>query len=308
MDILRGAPAAGSGRIVIGLDIGGTKTQGLLLVDGVPAAEAVSGSANVQNVPPAQAAANLAEIFRALGSVTADRVIAGSGGIDTADDAAALRALISPHVPGATVDVIHDTRLILAAGETPAGIALIAGTGSVAWGLSPAGEEARCGGWGYLLGDEGSGYWVGREAVRHTLRRFNLGQDPDELSAALLTACSVTDPEQLIALFHDTGTGRRYWSSKASVVFDAATQGSAAGSEIVAAAARHLSGLAADTARLLDMTGPVVVGGGLGMNQPLLQDLLRQDLERAGLTGIRFLEQDPVHGVRYLDAREVQRG
>lgn len=308
MDILRGEPAAGSGTRVIGLDIGGTKTHGLLLVDGVPAAEAMAGSANVQNVSPAQAAANLAEIFASLGAGTVHRVIAGSGGIDTDDDAAALRTLISPHVPGAAVDVIHDTRLILAAGESPAGIALIAGTGSVAWGLSPAGDEARSGGWGYLLGDEGSGYWVGREAVRHTLRRFNLGQEPDELSALLLAACSVDEPEELISLFHSAETGRRYWASKSSVVFAAAVQGSAAALEIVAAAARHLAGLAADTARLLGIDGPVVVGGGLGMNQPLLQDRLRQDLERSGLTGIRFLTQDPVHGVRYLAGRDIQRG
>ena len=310
MDILRETPASGSGRRVIGLDIGGTKTHGLLLVDGVPAAQARAGSANVQNVSPAQAAATLADIFTALGAGTGtvERVIAGSGGIDTAADAQALRALISPHVPGAAVDVIHDTRLILAAGQSPDGIALIAGTGSVAWGLAPNGTEARCGGWGYLLGDEGSGYWVGREAVRHTLRGFNHRQEPDQLATALLAACSVTAPEQLIALFHSAETGRRYWGAKAAVVFDAARQGSAAALEIVAAAARHLSGLAADTARLLDITGPVVVGGGLGMNQPLLQHRLRQDLERAGLTGIRFLDQDPVQGVRYLAAPEVPRG
>lgn len=312
MDTIRGTQGSGSGQVVIGLDIGGTKTQGLLLIDGVPSGEAVSGSANVQNVTPVQAAANLAEIFTALGSdlgsAPVDRVIAGSGGVDTADDAAALRALISPYVPDAAVDVIHDTRLILAAGQTPAGVALIAGTGSVAWGINPAGDEARCGGWGYLLGDEGSAYWIGREAVRHTLRRFNLGEQPDELSAALLAACSLTDPELLIARFHAADTGRRYWAAKASVVFDAVQQGSAAAVEIVAAAARHLGGLAADTARLLDISGPVVVGGGLGMNQPLLQDLLRQDLERAGLTGIRFLDQDPVYGVRYLAGQDVRRG
>ncbi len=308
MDTHGGTQGTGSGHVVIGLDIGGTKTQGLLLVDGVPAGEAASGSANVQNVTPAEAAANLAEIFTALGADRVDRVIAGSGGIDTDDDAAALRALISPHSPGAVVDVIHDTRLILAAGETPAGIALIAGTGSVAWGLGPDGEEARCGGWGYLLGDEGSAYWVAREAVRHALRRFNLGERPDELSSALLASCSLTEPVQLISAFHDPGTGRRYWAAQAPVVFEAAAQGSAAAGEIVAAAARHLAGLAADTARLLNITGPVVVGGGLGMNQPMLRDRLRQDLERAGLTGVRFLEQDPVHGVRYLAARDVRRG
>lgn len=305
MHISSEAPAAGSGRGVIGLDIGGSKTHGLLLRNGAPAAEATAGSANVQNVSPAEAAANLAEIFTALGAGPVDRVIAGSGGIDTADDAAALRALIAPHVPGAAVDVIHDTRLILAAGESPAGIALIAGTGSVAWGLSPSGQEARSGGWGYLLGDEGSGYWIAREAVRHTLRLFNRRQEPDQLAGLLLESCPVAEPDELISLFHAPTTGRRYWASKAGVVFEAAREGSGAAAEIIETAARHLAGLAADTARLLDIAGPVVVGGGLGMHQPLLQDRLRQDLERAGLEDIRFLQQDPVYGARYLAARDA---
>ena len=299
---------AGAGSTVIGLDIGGTKTHGLLLRNGVPAAEATAGSANVQNVSADQAAANLAEIFTALDAGPVDRVIVGSGGIDTDDDAAALRALIAPSVPGAAVDVIHDTRLVLAAGEAPAGIAVIAGTGSVAWGLDPAGREARCGGWGYLLGDEGSGYWVAREAVRHTLRSFNLGQEPDQLAAAMMRACSVTEPVQLISLFHSRDTGRRYWAGKAGVVFDSARQGNATAIEIVAAASRHLAGLAADTARLLGIDGPVVVGGGIGMHQPLLQEQLRQDLERAGLTGIRFLSRDPVHGAGFLAAGDSLRG
>lgn len=308
MHLSRDTTPAGAGGSVIGLDIGGTKTHGLLLRNGVPAAEAVAGSANVQNVSAEQAAANLAEIFTALDAGPVDRVIAGSGGIDTDDDAAALRALIAPYVPGAAVDVIHDTRLILAAGEAPAGIAVIAGTGSVAWGLNPAGQEARCGGWGYLLGDEGSGYWVAREAVRHTLRIFNLGQEPDALAAAVMRACAVAEPVQLISLFHSRETGRRYWAGKAGVVFDAALQGNSAAVEIVASASRHLAGLAADTARLLGIDGPVVVGGGLGMHQPLLQEQLRQDLERAGLREIRFLHRDPVYGAGFLAAGASPRG
>lgn len=308
MHLSRETTTAGSGRSVIGLDIGGTKTHGLLLRGGVPAAETVAGSANVQNVSAEEAAANLAEIFTALDAGPVSRVIAGSGGIDTDDDAAALRALIAPFVPGAAVDVIHDTRLILAAGESPHGIAVIAGTGSVAWGLGPDGREARSGGWGYLLGDEGSGYWVAREGVRHTLRNFNLGREPDELALAMMRACSVTEPVQLISLFHAQAAGRRYWAAKAGVVFDAALQGSTAGSEIIAAASRHLAGLASDTARLLGIPGPVVVGGGLGMHQPLLRDRLKQDLERAGLEDIRFLRRDPVYGAGYLAATDVPRG
>ena len=304
------------GTALIGLDIGGSKTHGIRFVDGVPVAEATAGSANVQNVPTGQAAANLAAIFDSLGGADAaggpvERVVAGAGGIDTDDDAAALASLITPHVPGARVDVIHDTRLVLAAGETAVGIALIAGTGSVAWGTAPsasgADRQARSGGWGYLLGDEGSGYWLGREAVRHTLRRHDRGQQPDLLSRTLLAACGVSAPEKLIGLFHGD-TGRRYWAAKADAVFTAAGQGHRPSLRMIADAARHLSGLAADTAGRLQLQGPVIVGGGLGMNQPLLQERLSAELADAGLTDIRFLTRAPVHGVRYLAYGGTVRG
>ncbi|MCC9144966.1 MULTISPECIES: BadF/BadG/BcrA/BcrD ATPase family protein [unclassified Arthrobacter] len=288
-----------AGPDTIGLDIGGTKTHGIRLHRGVGALEAIAGSANVQNVPVEAARASLAEVFGALGTDGVGRVIAGSGGVDTEQDAAALRALIAEHVPDAVVEVVHDTRLILAAGEAPSGIAVIAGTGSVAWGIDGSGREARSGGWGYLLGDEGSGYWVGREAVRHTLRRSNLELEPDPLSVALMRQCGAENPDALISLFHGA-TDRPYWAGKAGLVFDAAQEGNPAAVDIVGEAAEHLAGLILDVAGLLKIPGPVVIGGGLGMHQPLLQDLLRTRLNAAGLTDIRFLTTDPVFGVAYL--------
>ena len=292
----RGVPAE---RTAIGLDIGGTKTHGIRLQGVDVVAEAVSGSANVQNVSREQARYNLAEIFAALGSADVSRVVAGSGGVDTPEDAAALRSLILEHVPGADVSVVHDTRLILAAGEAPAGIGLIAGTGSVAWGMDEAGTQARSGGWGYLLGDEGSAYWIGREAVRHTLRLHDLGQEPDRLAAELMLAVGVDAPETLIARFHGD-TGRRYWASMARVVFEAAQEGHGPSRSIVATAARDLAGLVGDVAAQLGIRGPVVIGGGIGVHQPLLQDVLEAGLSARGLADIRFLTQDPVFGVRYL--------
>mgnify|MGYP000036730599 CR=1 FL=1 len=295
----QGTVGAGSGSDAIGLDIGGTKTHGIRLRDGAVIAEAVAGSANVQNVSVEAARASLADVFTRLGTRGVTRVIAGSGGVDTEQDAAALRALISAHVPDAAVDVVHDTRLILAAGSASEGIAVIAGTGSVAWGTNAAGRQARSGGWGYLLGDEGSGYWIGREAVRHSLRLNNLGREPDALSTALLQAVDLSDPTELIGLFHG-GTDRRYWAGKAGLVFEAARAGSPAATDIVHTAAEHLAGLTTDVARLLKISGPVVVGGGLGMHQPLFQDLLRTRLNAAGLADVRYLNQDPVFGTAYL--------
>lgn len=287
---------------MIGLDIGGTKTRGVRFEDGHPVADESVGSSNVQNVSREEAARHLAVLFSRIGGGTVTQVYAGAGGIDTDDDAAALAALIAPHVPGARITVVHDSRLLLAAGGASTGVAVIGGTGSAAWGRNSQGEEARAGGWGYLLGDEGSGYWLGREAVRHSLRRMNQGLEPDELTGALLASCGVDHPNKLIALFHSAETGRRYWAQQARLVVEAAAAGHAASRELVDQAGRDLAGLAAQTVRKLGIDGPVILGGGLGMNVPRLQESFRAALAAAGISDVRVLDQEPVFGVLRLVA------
>ena len=289
---------------MIGLDIGGTKTRGVRFESGTAVADGSVGSSNVQNVSREEAASHLAELFALIGGGTVGQVYAGAGGIDTDDDAAALAALIAPHVPGARITVVHDSRLLLAAGGVSTGVAVIGGTGSAAWGRNSLGEEARAGGWGYLLGDEGSGYWLGREAVRHSLRRMNQGLEPDELTTALLGSCGVDHPNKLIALFHSAATGRRYWAQKARLVVDAAAAGHAASQELVDQAGRDLAGLAEQTVRKLGIEGPVILGSGLGMNVPRLQESFRAALAAAGISDVRVLEQDPVFGVLQLVAEQ----
>ena len=293
------APAA-----VIGLDIGGTKTRGVRFEDGTAVADESVGSSNVQNVSREEAALHLAELFARIGGGTVAQVYAGAGGIDTDEDAAALAALIAPHVPDARITVVHDSRLLLAAGGASTGVAVIGGTGSAAWGRNSRGEEARAGGWGYLLGDEGSGYWLGREAVRHSLRRMNQGLEPDELTTALLASCGVDDPNKLIALFHSPGTGRRYWAERARLVVDAAAAGHAASQDLVDQAGRDLAALALQTVRKLGIDGPVILGSGLGMNVARLQESFRNALAAEGITDVRVLEQDPVFGVLQLVAEQ----
>nr|WP_223859891.1 BadF/BadG/BcrA/BcrD ATPase family protein [Pseudarthrobacter sulfonivorans] len=286
--------------VIIGLDIGGTKTRGVRFEDGVAVADQSAGSANVQNVSREQAALNLADLFARIGGGPVSQVYAGAGGIDTDDDAAALAALIAPHAPGAKVTVVHDSRLLLAAGGASTGVAVIAGTGSAAWGRNAAGEEARAGGWGYLLGDEGSGYWLGREAVRHSLRRMNQGLPADQLTAALLAACGADHPNRLIALFHSPETGRRFWAQQSRLVVDAAAAGHGASRELLDQAGKDLAALAAQALGKLGIEGPVILGSGLGMNVVPLQDAFRKYLAAAGITEVRVLDQDPVFGVLQL--------
>ncbi|WP_426225544.1 N-acetylglucosamine kinase [Pseudarthrobacter sp. DSP2-3-2b1] len=297
------APAPGPlAGVIIGLDIGGTKTRGIRFEDGVAVADESAGSSNVQNVTREEAALNLADLFARIGGGRVSYVYAGAGGIDTDDDAAALAALIEPHVPGAQITVVHDSRLLLAAGGAATGVAVIAGTGSAAWGRNSAGEEARAGGWGYLLGDEGSGYWLGRESVRHSLRRMNQGLPVDQLTAALLAACGVDDPNRLIALFHSPETGRRFWAQQARLVVDAAAAGHGASQELLDQAGKDLADLAGQSLRKLGIDGPVILGSGLGMNVVPLQDAFRKYLAAGGVTDVRVLDQDPVFGVLKLVA------
>lgn len=158
------------------------------------------------------------------------------GRVDTPGQEERLHRLIQAQAPGAAVRIVHDTALILAAADVDHGVALISGTGSVAWGRAADGRTARAGGWGYLLGDEGSGHAVGRQAVRYAL-----------------------------------------------------------GLAIITSAATALAALVSTVAERLGLTGPVVLGGGLVVHQPLLQDQLRAGLAVNGCTDIRVLKSDPAH-------------
>ncbi|MCW1250165.1 ATPase [Acaricomes phytoseiuli] len=292
---------------IIGLDIGGSKVRGILWRDGEVIADEQAGSANVQNVSEQQARESLAELFRKLPQGRLDQVFAGSGGIDTEADAEALAALIRPNVSGTTVTVVHDTRLLLAAGRAQTGVAVIAGTGSATWGISSSGQQARAGGWGYLLGDEGSGYWLGREAVRHSLRRMDLGQGLDLLAETLLQSCGLSRPDELIAHFH-SGTSRRYWAAKSPLVFDAAANGHQASLEMIRTAGRDLADMAAQVAEQIASSGPFVLGSGVGMHQPLLQEVFRSELAGRGYTDVRVLDRDPIFGALELARQHMLRG
>ena len=284
---------------LVGLDIGGTKSHGVRWLDGEMVAEAKTGSANVQNVSVQVAVENIAQMFEALGPGRIDRVVAGAGGIDTAADAQRLRSMIAVHAPEADIEVVHDSHLILAAGHASTGMAVILGTGSAVWGINAAGKEARAGGWGYLLGDEASGYWMGREAVRHTLREFNREEPLGELGRLVLEVNHLSSPDELIGLFHGD-TDRRYWAQQSPLVFKAYGAGDAAAARIIDEAVAYMVTALGDVATVLGIAGPVVIGGGLGMHQPLYQQRLREAWVGIGLEGLVFLDEDPVLGALFL--------
>jgi glucosamine kinase len=285
-------------RSVIGLDIGGSKTHGIRAVDGEAVAEAVAGSANLAAVGPEEAGRQLDVVFERLGATGVEAVCAGAAGADGAESVATVTRLIADRVPGATVSVVHDARLVLAAAGLDEGVALIAGTGSVAWGTRADGTDARAGGWGHLLGDEGSAYRVALDGVRHVLDRKDAGLPVDALGAALLERCGLAGPHQLIDFVY-ARQDRRYWAHRAPVVTALAARGDLAAGAIIAAAADALGALAIRVLDRLDLPGPVVLGGGFAVHEPLLQGAVRERL--AGIE-LRVLTHAPATGAVRLAA------
>src|SRR3990170_4420420 len=111
----------------------------------------------------------------------------GIAGVDREDDHTVIRGIMKRIGLKARILIVNDALVALEAG-TPGqpGIVIISGTGSIAYGRNAAGEAARSGGWGHVLGDEGSGYWIGRAALRAVLRAADRRGPPTVLTRMLL--------------------------------------------------------------------------------------------------------------------------
>src|SRR6202012_5418945 len=94
---------------------------------------------------------------------------------------------LAPLTRGGTVIGLNDATLVLAAAGLDGGVVGTCGAGSIAVGTGP-GQEARSGGFGYLLGDEGSGYCITRAAVRALLDRRDRGGALGPLGGGVLSA------------------------------------------------------------------------------------------------------------------------
>ena len=265
---------------VLGLDIGGSRTRAQLCVDGQVVAEGQAASASLVAVGAARAKAALTDLLAQLPLDPLrrlDAVCVGSAGASVPATRQFLTEHLAPLTRSGQVMIVKDAALILPAAGLDAGVALICGTGSVAIGRYQ-GRQVQSGGWGYLLGDEGSGYWMVRAALRVLLDRRDRGVPVGELGDRLLAATGTCDIGALHELFY-TDTHPRHWAGYAPVVL-ASADPSAAG--ITAAAADALAGLAVSAAERLGAPPglPVVLSGGL-FRQAELETAVRIAIEEA---------------------------
>jgi len=273
---------------LLGLDIGGSSSRARLVEDGRIIAEAEGPGANVAALRPRVVESRL----RALLVGMAARPIAccaGSAGAEVPAGRERLDRILAALLPDCRITVVHDARLVLAAAGFESGIALISGTGSVAYGRDGSGREARAGGWGWLVGDDGSAAWLAREAAREVMLRSDSGEPLGSLGDSMLEAVKARGITDLMGKLNGLNEPRQ-WAALAHVVFEAASNDAGA-ALLVERAASALGDLVGLVRKQLSLDGPLVLAGGQLLNQPRLESAVRTRLGAA-----TRLQEPPVAG------------
>lgn len=171
-------------RLVLGVDAGGTSTRAALFtLEGAAVRRGRAGGANPGSLGADLATANLTAAVRdAVAGVAPQQVAGVVVGMAGHQDACAALAgrVLSDVLPGAPVESVGDIVTAFTAGTAAAsGAVLISGTGAIAAKITGRRAVGTADGFGWLLGDEGSAFWLGRAAARTTIRHLATGGEPE---------------------------------------------------------------------------------------------------------------------------------
>jgi N-acetylglucosamine kinase-like BadF-type ATPase len=231
-------------------------------------------------------------------------VCVGMAGVDRPDERERVEAMLRRLGVASPVRVANDAAIALHAGAPEGyGIVVIAGTGSISYGVDPAGHTARAGGWGELLGDEGSAVWLGRVALRKSVRGVD-GRGPrtalsNKIARHLgLELQGLEVPEGLLSWVQDENTTfRDRIATILPLLQEAVDEGDRVAFEVVDEAAEHLARSARAVANQLELPAsfPVVLAGGAFRGCPSLIDRFveRLELPRAR---VAHLDAEPAIG------------
>jgi N-acetylmuramic acid 6-phosphate etherase len=290
----RAAPQVRRGdRLYLGIDGGGTHTVALLAAGDTPEHGSVlgrgeAGPSNLHAVGGGNALRALDEAVAAafaaarLDRLPVDAACLGLAGAGREEDQQVIldwarRANLAQHL-----EVTSDAAVLLAAGTADKwGLAVVAGTGSIAYGRSADGRSARAGGWGYLLGDEGSGYALVMAALQAVAWAADGRGAPTSLTDRFLAKVGLNQPQGLVAAVYQGSWDRTALASLSPLVLEAAETGDAVARKIMDEGASELALAAAAVARNLGLGTlpvPVALAGGVllasaGYRQGLLETL-----------------------------------
>ncbi len=303
----------GETSLLLGADGGGTKTLGLLAgPDGRELARGQVGPTNPNVVGVETAATHLADLLVSccdLAGERPERIGAAVFGLAGAGNAvvqkrlsqAFERILQDRDIPLPKVLFETDARIALeGAFRGGPGIIVIAGTGSSVLGKSPAGTITLVGGWGRTIGDEGSGYYVGLEAIRAVARALDGRDVQGSLQSILAEEFGLTSRERLVNSVYQEGF---VIPSVAPAAMKAAEQGDPLALEIFERGAALLAEQAkvlVHSYAALPEIGVVFVGGLIDHECVYVRLLREAILPISPAVRVHPPQESPVHGAVLL--------
>ncbi len=268
--------------IAVGVDAGGTSTVAALSRDGSLLRTYAGESANASSRGVEGAAAEIVlTVVGTLEGELPDAIVVGAAGAGREEVARGLESSLRTRFPDAKVRVTDDAQIALRAAvrEGP-GAVLIAGTGSFAYAQRGS-EGYRAGGYGYLLGDDGSGFSIGSAALHHLLRSYDERAARDDFTRRLEAHLGTRGVADTLARVYGQPQAIAFVASLAPLVIDAASQGERAANAIVQRAALELAEMLKSLVKragLNELQAPIVFAGGLLARNSLLSFLLETRL------------------------------
>lgn len=295
------------GDLVVGIDAGGTKTRAFAVTRaGAIVGRGAGGGGNLLSSPDPQGSIGAA-LQEALGGRVPDAIVLSCSGGEREADRAKGRAILAGLVgPAVAVDVTHDALAALYAGNASGcGVVLISGTGSIAYGRNDQGMEDRCGGWGYLVGDEGSAFWLGAEGLRAASYDHDGRGSPTRITRHLYEDLGATDFNGVLPLLYGKPHPPPAIQAATRAVARAYGEGDAIAVNIVQRGAHHLAEMAATVARALLLEGgPVYLAGGAFENVRPLEKAVRLELLRVlPRAAVEPVSEEPAMGAARLAAK-----
>ncbi|MGE6257764.1 BadF/BadG/BcrA/BcrD ATPase family protein [Heyndrickxia sporothermodurans] len=268
---------------IIGIDAGGTKTKGLILSENKEILfEADAGYGN-PNIDFEGAIANITEVLsKCLASpfgLDCSLVVAGVAGIEGGNNRERINQSLK-RIVNVPFILINDAVLAYhSIFELEDGVLTIAGTGSISFGRNGETEE-YAGGWGHLLGDEGSSYDVAIQACKQMIKEKEYGEHYSSLSLALMKKLNIHDAEQLKGFIYRATKGEI--ASLSYVVFLQAEEGNKEAKDIFARAGIDLANQTLRLIKKLKLTSPISVGckGSLLEKNIYVQEAFKKELDK----------------------------
>ncbi|HLZ58324.1 MAG TPA: BadF/BadG/BcrA/BcrD ATPase family protein [Ktedonosporobacter sp.] len=258
----------------IGIDGGGSKTLAVVVdAHGREVGRGLAGSANYIAVGLTQAVRNIYAAAEEAARnadchLPLDAAWLGLAGLDRPDD----HRLLLPHMDtlAKVVCLVNDGELLLSGLDNAVGVALISGTGSIALGCSAGGSVVRAGGWGHVLGDEGSGYEIGRLGLQAAVRAADGRGPATVLLERILQYWQIEDPSDIIGRTYTGHDEKAKIASLSKLIFAAARSGDRVALDIVQHAVDELALAVVTVATKLGFAEhgiPLALGGGLLVNE-----------------------------------------